>query len=122
MTPTPSQPDPDHIRCSTSSSSGRQTGSSPSGSCFRTLSDDEREEIYQSLLNEAPYIPGDCEPPVAAQQISWYNQRLVHKGQQFVKRNFFSIILAHVGALLYGFAFKRLSSVLLRTGHSQSVD
>ena len=90
-----------------------------------TLSDQEREEVYHRLLHEAPYIPGDEDTvgtvPLSIKEIPWLDPELVKEGQEFVRRNFFAVICAHLGALLFGFSFKRLSTVLLRTGKSHAV-
>jgi len=74
------------------------------------------EEFYECLIHEAPYIPGDDGQPCDASQIEWLNPTLVREGQDFFQRNWFSLFLAANGALIYGFSFKTLTSVLLRTG------
>ena len=74
------------------------------------------EEIYQRLVTEAPNIPGIDNQPCKSGQIKWLNRELVKEGQDFIQRNIFAVSLAHIGALLYGFSFKTLTSVLLRTG------
>jgi hypothetical protein len=86
------------------------------------LSEEEREAVYHRLLHEAPYIPGDDGSEwISVKQIPWLDPQLVREGQDFVRRNFFAVICAHLGALLFGFSFKRLSTVLLRTGKSHAV-
>jgi len=74
------------------------------------------EEFYQSIIHEAPYIPGDDGATCEFKDIPWADPELIKEGQEFVRRNRFSVTLAHVSALLYGFSFKCLTSVLLRTG------
>jgi len=85
------------------------------------LSDEEREAAYHRLLHSAPFLPGDEAGPLTVKEIPWVDPELIREGQEFVKRNFFAVICAHLGALLFGFAFKRLSTVLLRTGKSHAV-
>jgi hypothetical protein len=86
------------------------------GSKRRAFKSFNPEEIYQRIINEAPYVPGDDGQTCESSQIEWLDPELIKEGQDFIKRNFFAIALAHIGALLYGFSFKCLSSVLLRTG------
>ena len=74
------------------------------------------EEFYQYFINESPYVAGDSGEVCESSYIEWLNPQLIQEGKDFIKRNSFSISLAHIGALLYGFSFKSLTSVLLRTG------
>lgn len=85
---------------------------------------DEVDFIYNRLLREAPYISSDEVEfqSVSSSDISWVDPSLVEAGQAFVATNFFSLICAHLGALLYGFSFKSLSTLLLRTGNSGNVE
>ena len=89
----------------------------------KTKDEIDVDSVYYRLIHEAPYIPGEevggslNEYP----SIEWIDSSLIKKGQKFVTVNFFSLICAHLGALLYGFSFKSLSTVLLRTGHSSDI-
>jgi len=85
---------------------------------------DDTDLIYDRLIREAPYISSDEVEfqSITSSDIPWIDFNLVKAGQAFVARNFFSLICAHLGALLYGFSFKSLSTLLLRTGNSNNVE
>lgn len=74
------------------------------------------ETAYKILISEAPYLPGDDGDGCEVKDIPWANIDLIRKGQDFIRRNYFSHALAGMGALLFGFSFKSLTTVLLRTG------
>jgi len=73
-------------------------------------------EIYDQIIRESPFIPGDAGLDLLPGDIPWANPELIQQGQDFIRRNYFSVTMAHLGALIYGFSFKRLTTVLLRTG------
>jgi len=74
------------------------------------------DELFRRIVYEAPLIPGDVDTPCEYGDIPWADENLMREGQQFVRDNRFAVSLAHIAALLYGFSFKPLTSVLLRTG------
>jgi len=80
------------------------------------ISPEEGEDYYTRLINEAPYIPGDKCEIIPAKDIAWCDPDLLQKGIYFNRRNIYSIFMANTAALMFGFAVKPESVVLLRSG------
>lgn len=81
-----------------------------------TSKESSTEKVYNSLITEARFIPGDDSDIVPLEEIPWVNKSLVNESGDFHRKFFALVILSNTSALMYGFAIKPNSSVLLRTG------
>jgi hypothetical protein len=79
---------------------------------------DYKSEYFDRLVKEAPFTYGDHKVSPEKNNINWLDLDLIREGQEFVRRNFFSIMFAHFISLMMIFSFKSGRSVLLRTGES----
>ncbi|CAG7829011.1 unnamed protein product [Allacma fusca] len=79
------------------------------------------EEFYEALITEAPLKPGDhgiSPAKLAITDCDWFQPALIQEGKDFVRRNFYSVMLAHCISLLWVFTFKTGRAVLMRTGNT----
>lgn len=71
-------------------------------------------EFYLSLLKEAPFIPGDAGELVTFSEIRWMDTSLVQESVDFHKKYYTHEIFAMAMSLIFSFAVKPYSGVLLR--------
>ena len=82
---------------------------------------DEACDFYRILITESHKIYGDhgASPQELNMTSSDLNDpELIRQGKEFVQRNFYSVMLAHLISLMWVFTFKPGREVLLRTGYS----
>ena len=85
--------------------------------------ENEPENYYESLIKEAPFLYGDhgISPIKLDLPHSDLNDpQLIAQGKDFVRRNFYPVMLAHLISLMWIFTFKPGRAVLLRTGESHN--
>ena len=78
----------------------------------------DHSDFYNRLVEEAPFVYGDHGIQPANNTIDWLDEGQIKKGQEFIRRNWFSVQLAHFISLMLIFTFKSGRAVLLRTGES----
>ncbi|CAL8142441.1 unnamed protein product [Orchesella dallaii] len=74
------------------------------------------DDLYTALITKAPYVPGDVSPLVPLDEIPWIDKSLIEHSISFHKKHLTQLILANTAALMFGFAVKPNSTVILRTG------
>lgn len=72
-------------------------------------------DFYTRLVTQAPFIPGNSEDLVTFGEIDWINDDLVKESITFHKRFFAHEILAMMVAVVFGFAVKPSSAVVLKS-------
>lgn len=78
-------------------------------------------EFYFSLLKEAPFIPGDAGQLVTFSEIPWMDTNLIQESVAFHKKYYAHELFAMMMSLIFGFAVKPCSAVLLRnSGYLQN--
>jgi len=80
------------------------------------LSDPLEEELFQSLIVEAQFVPVDSKVFEEGQEVKWLNMDLAQAGQRFFQKHYTSLILAH--SLYGGFqlGMKPITAVVMKAG------
>jgi hypothetical protein len=76
--------------------------------------------MYESLIKEAPFIPGDESPLGPISSIPWLQLWRIERGIRFADKHFASLFLHNMTGLLFNFPVKPISAVVLVSGHFNS--
>lgn len=78
--------------------------------------EEEVKDLYTHLVTEGPYVPGDSCDFTPIEEIPWVDKELIEHNIGFHRKYLTFALLSTTFALLYGFAVKPNSAVLVRTG------
>jgi hypothetical protein len=81
-----------------------------------SLKDASTDELFESLIIEAQFVPGDSRVFEEGQEVKWLDMDLAQSGQKFFQKYYASILFAHSLYLGLGFGFKPVTGVVIKTG------